>query len=45
MAHGAGLPFGDTTDFEPTQRGLIDAGDPAVRNEAGEVVWDNGRQL
>ena len=42
MADGEGLPFGDTADFEAAGRGLIDAGDPVVRNEAGEVVWDNG---
>ena len=42
MANGEGLPFGDTADFEAAERGLIDAGDPVVRNEAGEVVWDNG---
>ena len=42
MADGEGLPFGDTADFEAAERGLIDAGDPVVRNEAGEVVWDNG---
>jgi alkyl sulfatase BDS1-like metallo-beta-lactamase superfamily hydrolase len=37
-----GLPFGDTADFEAAERGLIDAGDPVIRNEAGAVVWDNG---
>jgi len=42
IADGEGLPFGDTADFEAAERGLIDAGDPVVRNEAGEVVWDNG---
>jgi alkyl sulfatase BDS1-like metallo-beta-lactamase superfamily hydrolase len=42
MDDRAGLPFGDTADFEATERGLIDAGDPVVRNEAGELVWDNG---
>src|SRR5580704_18059970 len=42
MADRAGLPFGDTADFEAADRGLIDVGDPVVRNEAGEVVWDNG---
>ena len=36
-----GLPFGDTADFEAADHGLIDAGDPVVRNEAGQVVWDN----
>jgi alkyl sulfatase BDS1-like metallo-beta-lactamase superfamily hydrolase len=42
MPDRAGLPFGDTADFEAAERGLIDAGEPVVRNEAGEVVWDNG---
>ena len=42
MADRTGLPFGDTADFEATERGLIDAGEPVIRNEAGEVVWDNG---
>jgi alkyl sulfatase BDS1-like metallo-beta-lactamase superfamily hydrolase len=42
MADRAGLPFGDTADFEAADRGLVDVGDPVVRNEAGEVVWDNG---
>ena len=42
MPDSTGLPFGDTADFEAAERGLVDAGDPVVRNEAGEVVWDNG---
>jgi alkyl sulfatase BDS1-like metallo-beta-lactamase superfamily hydrolase len=42
MADRAGLPFGDTADFAAAERGLIDAGDPVVRNDRGEVVWDNG---
>ena len=42
MPDAVGLPFGDTADFEAADRGLIDAGDPVVRNEAGEVIWDNG---
>jgi alkyl sulfatase BDS1-like metallo-beta-lactamase superfamily hydrolase len=42
MAERARLPFEDTADFEATERGLVDAGDPVVRNAAGEVVWDNG---
>ena len=42
MADRTGLPFDDTADFEAAERGLIDAGDPVVRNEEGEVVWDNG---
>jgi alkyl sulfatase BDS1-like metallo-beta-lactamase superfamily hydrolase len=45
MADRAGLPFGDTADFEAADRGLVDAGDPVVRNEAGEVVWDNGSYI
>src|ERR1700761_4191802 len=42
MPDRTGLPFGYTADFEATERGLIDAGDPVVRNDKGEVVWDNG---
>ena len=42
MADRMGLPFGDTADFADAERGLIDAGDPVVRNDKGEVVWDNG---
>jgi len=42
MPDAIGLPFGDTADFEAADRGLIDAGDPVVRNEAGQVIWDNG---
>src|SRR5205814_8153265 len=42
MPDRTGLPFGDTADFEAADRGLIDAGDPVVRNEAGQVIWDNG---
>ena len=42
MPDRTGLPFGDTADFEAADRGLIDAGDPVVRNEAGHVIWDNG---
>ena len=42
MADGEGMPFGDTADFEAAERGLIDSGDPVVRNEAGQVIWDNG---
>jgi len=38
----AGLPLDDSADFEAAGRGLIDAGDPVIRNEAGDVVWDNG---
>ena len=36
------LPFGDTADFEAVERGLIDRGDPVVRDDKGAVVWDNG---
>ena len=42
MPDRTGLPFGDTADFEAADRGLIDAGDPVVRDEAGQVIWDNG---
>jgi alkyl sulfatase BDS1-like metallo-beta-lactamase superfamily hydrolase len=42
MPDRIGLPFGDTADFEAAERGLIDPGDPVVRNDQGEVVWDNG---
>jgi alkyl sulfatase BDS1-like metallo-beta-lactamase superfamily hydrolase len=42
MPDRTGLPFGDTADFEAADRGLIDAGDPVVRNQAGRVIWDNG---
>ena len=42
MPDSTGLPFDDTADFEAAERGLIDAGDPIVRNDEGEVVWDNG---
>jgi alkyl sulfatase BDS1-like metallo-beta-lactamase superfamily hydrolase len=42
MADRTGLPFDDTADFEAAERGLIDAGDPVVRNDKGDVVWDNG---
>ena len=36
------LPFGDTADFHAVERGLIDPGNPVIRNDQGEVVWDNG---
>jgi alkyl sulfatase BDS1-like metallo-beta-lactamase superfamily hydrolase len=42
MPDSTGLPFGDTADVGASERGLVDAGDPVVRNEAGEVIWDNG---
>src|ERR1700742_1217548 len=42
MPDRIGLPFGDTADFEAAERGLIDPGDPVVRHDHGEVVWDNG---
>src|ERR1700753_1612120 len=42
MPDRIGLPIGDTADFEAAERGLIDPGDPVVRNDHGEVVWDNG---
>jgi alkyl sulfatase BDS1-like metallo-beta-lactamase superfamily hydrolase len=38
----ADLPFHDTQDFEDARRGFVAALEPGVvRNEAGEVVWDN----
>src|SRR6201986_98742 len=42
MADRAGLPFEDTADFEDVERGLVDAGEPVIRNEAGEGGGDNG---
>jgi alkyl sulfatase BDS1-like metallo-beta-lactamase superfamily hydrolase len=36
------LPFGDTADFDAVERGLIDPGDPVVRDDKGKVIWDNG---
>lgn len=36
------LPFDDTADFDATSRGLIAVGEPVIRNDQGEVVWDNG---
>src|ERR1700753_875530 len=42
MPDRAGLPFEGTADFEEVEGGLVDAGEPVIRNEAGEVVWDNG---
>jgi len=38
------LPFGDRTDFENAERGLVDALDPCVVRAAdGRVVWDLAR--
>jgi alkyl sulfatase BDS1-like metallo-beta-lactamase superfamily hydrolase len=35
------LPFADTADFEAADRGFLGTlDDPAIRNAAGEVVWD-----
>ncbi len=35
------LPFADTDDFEAVERGFLGTlDDPAIRNAAGEVVWD-----
>jgi len=35
------LPFGDTADVEDAERGFLGTlDDPAIRNAAGEVVWD-----
>ena len=36
------FPFDDTADFDAVTRGLIDSGEPVVRDANGEVVWDNG---
>ena len=36
------LPFRDTTDFDNAARGFIAAGESVIRNDAGEVIWDNG---
>ncbi|WP_061960404.1 alkyl/aryl-sulfatase [Demequina flava] len=36
------MPFGDRQDFEDADRGFLGTlEDPAIRNEAGDVVWDN----
>lgn len=41
-AHLTSLPFGDTRDFEDTDRGFIAALEPCVvRSADGTVVWDN----
>ncbi|GAB3389685.1 alkyl sulfatase dimerization domain-containing protein [Humibacter soli] len=35
------LPFADTADFEAVERGFLGTlDDPAIRDAAGEVVWD-----
>ncbi|MFE6965238.1 alkyl/aryl-sulfatase [Agromyces sp. NPDC057679] len=35
------LPFGDARDLEAVERGFLGTlAEPAIRNEAGEVVWD-----
>jgi alkyl sulfatase BDS1-like metallo-beta-lactamase superfamily hydrolase len=43
-AHAAlteSLPFDDVDDFAAVERGFLGTlDDPAIRNEAGEVVWD-----
>ena len=36
------LPFDDTADFDDADRGFIAAGEPVIRNDRGEVIWDNG---
>lgn len=36
------FPFHDRSDFDDATRGLIAAGESAVTNDRGEVVWDNG---
>lgn len=35
------LPFDDTSDFDDVARGLIDVGEPVIRDANGAVVWDN----
>jgi alkyl sulfatase BDS1-like metallo-beta-lactamase superfamily hydrolase len=45
MPDRTGLPFTDTADFEAAGRGLIDFGDPVIRNADGEVIWDNGSYI
>ena len=42
IADATSLPFGDTADFDAADRGFIDAGESMIRNDRGEVVWDNG---
>jgi len=38
------LPFGDTSDFEDAKRGFIGTlDDPAIRSDAGQVVYDAGK--
>lgn len=35
------LPFSDTADFDASERGFLGTLDnPAIRNDAGDVVWD-----
>ena len=35
------LPLSDTADFDAVKRGFLGTlDDPAIRNAAGEVVWD-----
>ena len=42
-AMAAGLPFGDTRDFEATKRGLIaPVPDGVVRSASGTVLWNLG---
>ncbi|MEV0650807.1 alkyl sulfatase dimerization domain-containing protein [Phytomonospora sp. NPDC050363] len=37
----ANFPFEDEQDFADARRGLVAAGPGVVRDESGEVVWDN----
>ncbi|KQX07373.1 MULTISPECIES: alkyl/aryl-sulfatase [unclassified Leifsonia] len=40
-ALSSSLPLGDTVDFDNADRGFLGTlDDPAIRNEAGDVVWD-----
>jgi alkyl sulfatase BDS1-like metallo-beta-lactamase superfamily hydrolase len=41
-ARATALPFDDTSDFDDVARGLIDVGEPVIRDGNGAVVWDNG---
>jgi len=36
------LPFDDTVDFDAAERGFIASGESVIRNDRGQVVWDNG---
>jgi alkyl sulfatase BDS1-like metallo-beta-lactamase superfamily hydrolase len=42
MTATTSLPFRDTADFDNAGRGFIATGESVIRNDAGEVIWDNG---